>query len=48
MPFGFLNSFWHFDIETWLMCCCNVELSFQKFVQNKIPFQKKKMHKSPF
>ena len=34
MPFGFLNSYWHFNIETGFMCCCNVEFSFQKFVEN--------------
>ena len=34
MPFVFLNSSWHFNIETGLMCCCNVEFSFQKFVEN--------------
>ena len=34
MPFGFLNSFLHFNIEKGFRCCCNVEFSFQKFVQN--------------
>ena len=33
MQFGFLSSFWHFNIETGFMCCCNVEISFQKFVE---------------
>ena len=34
MSFGLSNSFWHSNIETGFICCCNVELSFQKFVEN--------------